>query len=75
MADQKAILKAGGKEIELPILSGTEGQDVIDVRSLGQHGYFTYDPGFMATGSPSQLLLTLTALRVYCYTVVSQLKN
>ena len=51
MADQKAILKAGGKEIELPILSGTEGQDVIDVRSLGQHGYFTYDPGFMATGS------------------------
>ena len=51
MADQKAILKAGGKEIELPILSGTEGQDVIDVRTLGQHGYFTYDPGFMATGS------------------------
>jgi|GEM_PF-3103389 len=42
MADQKAILKAGGKEIELPILSGTEGQDVIDVRTLGQHGYFTY---------------------------------
>ncbi len=32
-------------------MSGTEGQDVIDVRTLGQHGYFTYDPGFMATGS------------------------
>ncbi|QJR82519.1 citrate (Si)-synthase [Alteromonas pelagimontana] len=51
MADQKAILKAGDKEIELPILSGTEGQDVIDVRPLGANGYFTYDPGFMATGS------------------------
>ncbi|MEG3767933.1 citrate synthase [Alteromonas sp. 14N.309.X.WAT.G.H12] len=51
MADQKAILKAGDIEIELPILSGTEGQDVIDVRSLGAHGYFTFDPGFMATGS------------------------
>ena len=51
MADQKAILKAGDKEIELPILSGTEGQDVIDVRSLGAQGYFTFDPGFMATGS------------------------
>ena len=51
MADQKAILKAGDKEIELPILSGTEGQDVIDVRSLGANGYFTFDPGFMATGS------------------------
>ncbi|AXR06480.1 citrate synthase [Salinimonas sediminis] len=51
MADKKAILKAGDKEIELPILSGTEGQDVIDVRSLGAQGYFTFDPGFMATGS------------------------
>ncbi|MBU2976970.1 citrate synthase [Alteromonas sp. C1M14] len=51
MADQKAILKAGDIEIELPILSGTEGQDVIDVRSLGANGYFTFDPGFMATGS------------------------
>ena len=51
MADQKAILKAGDKEIELPILSGTEGQDVIDIRTLGANGYFTFDPGFMATGS------------------------
>ena len=45
MADQKAILKAGDKEIELPILSGTAGQDVIDIRALGKHGYFTFDPG------------------------------
>ena len=51
MANKKAILKAGDKEIELPILSGTEGQDVIDVRALGAQGYFTFDPGFMATGS------------------------
>lgn len=51
MADQKAILKVGDKEIELPVLSPTEGQDVIDVRALGSHGYFTYDPGFLATGS------------------------
>ena len=51
MADQKAILKAGDKEIELPILSGTAGQDVIDIRALSKHGYFTYDPGFLATGS------------------------
>jgi citrate synthase len=51
MADNKAILKVGDKEIELPILSGTAGHDVIDIRSLGANGYFTYDPGFMATGS------------------------
>jgi citrate synthase len=51
MAVNKAILKAGDKEVELPILSGTAGHDVIDIRTLGSNGYFTYDPGFMATGS------------------------
>ena len=51
MADKKAILKVDDKEVELPILQGTAGQDVIDVRTLGSTGYFTYDPGFMATGS------------------------
>lgn len=51
MADNIAILKAGDKEIELPILSGSAGHDVIDIRTLGSKGYFTYDPGFMATGS------------------------
>jgi len=51
MADNKATLKAGDIEVELPILSGTAGHDVIDVRTLGASGYFTFDPGFMATGS------------------------
>ncbi|MEP0176211.1 MAG: citrate synthase [Paraglaciecola sp.] len=51
MADNKAILKAGDTEVELPILSGTEGNDVIDIRTLGATGYFTHDPGFMATSS------------------------
>ncbi|MCW8092172.1 citrate synthase [Alteromonas sp. ASW11-130] len=51
MADQKAILTVNGKEIEFPIHTGTEGQDVIDIRSLGANGYFTFDPGFMATAS------------------------
>ncbi len=37
--------------IELPILKGSLGTDVIDIRSLGKHGYFTYDPGFMSTAS------------------------
>jgi citrate synthase len=51
MADNIAILEVGDKKVELPILSGTAGNDVIDIRSLGANGYFTYDPGFMATGS------------------------
>ncbi|MDX1916313.1 MAG: citrate synthase [Methylophilus sp.] len=37
--------------IELPILSGSLGNDVIDIRSLGKHGVFTYDPGFMSTAA------------------------
>jgi len=52
MADKKAVLHIDGQEpIDLPIYSGTAGQDVIDVRSLGAHNHFTYDPGFMSTGS------------------------
>jgi len=37
--------------IELPVLKGSLGTDVIDIRSLGKHGYFTFDPGFMSTAS------------------------
>jgi len=39
------------KSIELPMLSGTAGNDVIDIRNLGKHGVFTYDPGFMSTAA------------------------
>lgn len=51
MADRKATLQIDGQSIELPVLSGTAGYDVIDVRTLGKHGYFTFDPGFLATGA------------------------
>jgi citrate synthase len=53
MADRKATLTVDGldKTIELPVYSGSLGPDVIDVRSLGAEGLFTYDPGFMATSS------------------------
>jgi succinate dehydrogenase flavin-adding protein (antitoxin of CptAB toxin-antitoxin module) len=43
----------GAKPIELPVLTGTLGPRVIDIRSLGKSGYFTYDPGFQATASCS----------------------
>ncbi|MBU6504472.1 MAG: citrate (Si)-synthase [Betaproteobacteria bacterium] len=48
----KAVLSYGdGKSVDLPVYSGTTGPDVIDIRSLGQTGMFTYDPGFLATAS------------------------
>jgi citrate synthase len=41
-----------GKSIDLPVLGGSVGPKVIDVRSLyAKTGYFTYDPGFMATAA------------------------
>ncbi|GAA5217567.1 citrate synthase [Corallincola platygyrae] len=51
MTEKKAVLHVGGQEIELPVLSGTAGHDVIDIRALGKHGYFTFDPGFLSTAS------------------------
>src|SRR5579875_2943546 len=43
---------ATGKSVQLPVLGGTIGPRVIDIRKLyAQTGYFTYDPGFMATAS------------------------
>src|SRR6201987_1657965 len=43
---------ASGKSIQLPVIEGTIGPKVIDVRKLyAQTGYCTYDPGFMATAA------------------------
>lgn len=53
MSDKKARISLAGSQesIELPMLEGSIGPDVIDVRSLVSHGVFTFDPGFMSTAS------------------------
>jgi citrate synthase len=41
-----------GRKFDLPVISGTVGPDVIDVRNLYQDtGFFTFDPGYTSTGS------------------------
>jgi len=41
-----------GTKSKLPVLQGTVGPDVIDISKLyKEQGVFTYDPGFLATGS------------------------
>ena len=41
-----------GEEYELPLISGTVGPDVVDIRKLYKDaGIFTYDPGFTSTAS------------------------
>ena len=39
--------------IELPLVKSTMGNDAIDIRQLGTHQVFSYDPGFMSTASCS----------------------
>ncbi len=43
---------ASGRQIELPIKHPTQGPAVVDIgRFYRELGYFTYDPGFLATAS------------------------
>ncbi|GBQ06552.1 MULTISPECIES: citrate synthase [Acetobacter] len=49
-----ATLSLGGRTAELPVLSGTIGPDVVDIRKLpAEMGVFTYDPGYGETASCS----------------------
>lgn len=43
---------ATGKTYTLPVMHGTDGPSVVDIRKLyADAGVFTYDPGFTSTGS------------------------
>jgi len=56
MVDKQRIAKLtmdDGRNIDLPILSGTLGPDVIDLRGINKLGIFTYDPAFFSTASCS----------------------
>src|ERR1700756_4783348 len=51
MAD-KAQISIDGKTIDLPILKGTTGPDVVDIRKFyAESDAFTYDPGYTSTAS------------------------
>ncbi len=50
--DAYRLIGPRGNEMELPVHRGTTGPDVIDVARLyKEKGVFTYDPGFVSTGS------------------------
>ncbi|MBS3848188.1 citrate synthase [Devosia sp. J2-20] len=52
MTDKVAKLVIGDQTHEFPLLSGTVGPDVIDIRTLyAKTGMFTYDPGFTSTAA------------------------
>jgi citrate synthase len=49
---ESAKFEIGGKTIDLPVMKGTTGPDVVDIRKLyAESDAFTYDPGFTSTAS------------------------
>lgn len=52
MTSETAKLTQGDKVLDLPVLEGSVGPRVVDIRTLYRDtGMFTYDPGFTATAS------------------------
>ena len=50
--DAYRLTSPNGVEMNLPVRTGTTGPDVIDIARLyKEQGVFTYDPGFVSTGS------------------------
>ncbi len=50
--DVYRLTSPSGNESELPVHKGTTGPDVVDISKLySEQGVFTYDPGYVATGS------------------------
>ncbi len=52
MTNDTAKLTLGDRAVvELPVLSGSLGPNVLDVGKLAARGVFTFDPGFMSTAA------------------------
>jgi len=50
--DAAKLVLPDGKEIELPVITGSEGEKAVDISQLRKEtGYVTLDPGFANTGS------------------------
>src|SRR5215510_5491579 len=59
MTDRSATISFsdGTASVTVPIISGSIGPDVIDIRTLyGKTGKFTYDPGFLSTAACSSAI-------------------
>ena len=52
LGDKQATLTVGNKNYDFPVLEGSVGPDVVDIRKLyGEAHMFTYDPGYKSTAS------------------------
>ncbi|MEX0627537.1 MAG: citrate synthase, partial [Cucumibacter sp.] len=63
MTEKTAKLVVGDKSYDFPIISGSMGPDVIDIRTLyAQTGMFTFDPGYTSTGSTESQITYIDGL-------------
>ncbi|HJL87237.1 MAG TPA: citrate (Si)-synthase, partial [SAR324 cluster bacterium] len=54
MSDTAILQLPGQDAVELPVITGSEGEKAIDVSKLrSKTGYITLDPGYVNTGSCS----------------------
>ncbi|PPD42961.1 MAG: citrate (Si)-synthase [Methylocystis sp.] len=52
MTQANGSVQIGERTVDLPIMKGTMGADVIDMRTLAtQTGVYSFDPGFLSTAS------------------------
>lgn len=73
MSDAKAKITLGGDTaIELDVLKGTLGQDVIDIRSLGSKVSSPSTPVSLQQPRVNLKLLLSTAMKGSCSTAVSR---
>lgn len=57
---EKASIKLGENQYELPIVVGTENEHAVDISRLrAQSGYITLDPGFKNTGATTSAITFL----------------
>lgn len=59
---------AGKEPLELPVLKGTLGNEVVDIRTFTQgSGMFTFDPGFVSTASCESKITFIDGDKGYLY--------
>ncbi len=76
MSNTKAELTLNGVRVtDLDILSPTLGQPVVDVRTLGGKGYYTFDPASPPLRPVNQRSRISTVMKVSCYIAASRLKS
>jgi len=55
-----ASLRIGDRELELPVVKGTDGDDAVDISALrAETGLITFDPGYGNTGACSSAITYL----------------